>query len=323
MNNTSSDIALKFYDNHPEQADFFEEVMEGLKAQPRRIPPKFFYDEKGSQLFDQICNVPEYYVTRTECKILTDNIEEISQVVGSGCMLLEPGSGSSEKVRLLLDELKPETYVPMDISRNYLFDAARQVSEEFPWLDVHAACVDFTSPMAIPDEIGQGRKVAFFPGSSIGNFEPDEAIGFLKNIAALVGKGGGLLIGVDVKKPVQILHAAYNDGQGVTAEFNLNLLERINNELDADFNLDNFNHCAHFDEETGRIEMHLVSVKDHDVTVGDETFFFNENETIHTECSYKYDVEEFQGLAEEAGFASKRVWQDDDSLFSVHYYECV
>jgi len=322
MNDLYTDV-IKFYDNHPEQADFYEEVIEGLKSQPRKIPPKFFYDEKGSRLFDQICKVPEYYVTRTECKILIDNVEDISDVVGSGCMLLEPGSGSSEKVRLLLDKLKPETYVPMDISRNYLLDVARQVSEEYPWLDVHAACVDFTEDMNIPKELNRGRKVAFFPGSSIGNFEPEEAVCFLKNIAKLVGQGGGLLIGVDIKKPIQILHAAYNDEQGVTAEFNLNLLERINNELDGDFNLDNFNHCAHFDEDIGRIEMHLISLKDHEVTVGEETFYFKENETIHTECSYKYDVKEFQDLAQQAGFACKRVWQDAESLFSVHYYECL
>ena len=312
---------IQFYDEHPKPVDFYAEVIHGLQSKPKLIPPKFFYDEAGSKLFDAICEVPEYYPTRTEMALLYEHADEIAALIGKECLLIEPGSGSSQKVRLLLDALQPAAYMPMDISRAHLLNAAQQLSEDYPWLEVHATCVDFTTEMKLrfcPPSI---HKVAFFPGSSIGNFEPADAIGFLRNMANMVGSGGGLLIGVDLKKDHNILNAAYNDAQGVTAEFNLNLLTRINNELDGRFNIDAFKHKAFYNPLMGRIEMHISSRENQIIAVGDEAVNFNEAETIHTESSYKYTVEEFSGLAQVAGFELVTVWTDVDDLFSLHYYQ--
>lgn len=312
---------IQFYDEHPKPVDFYAEVIHGLQSKPKLIPPKFFYDEAGSKLFDAICEVPEYYPTRTEMALLYEHADEIAALIGKECLLIEPGSGSSQKVRLLLDALQPAAYMPMDISRAHLLNAAQQLSEDYPWLEVHATCVDFTTEMKLrfcPPSI---HKVAFFPGSSIGNFEPADAIGFLRNMANMVGSGGGLLIGVDLKKDHSILNAAYNDAQGVTAEFNLNLLTRINNELDGRFNIDAFKHKAFYNPLMGRIEMHISSRENQIIAVGDEAVNFNEAETIHTESSYKYTVEEFSGLAQVAGFELVTVWTDVDDLFSLHYYQ--
>lgn len=312
---------IQFYDEHPKPVDFYAEVIHGLQSKPKLIPPKFFYDEAGSKLFDAICEVPEYYPTRTEMALLYEHADEIAALIGKECLLIEPGSGSSQKVRLLLDALQPAAYMPMDISRAHLLNAAKQLSEDYPWLEVHATCVDFTTEMKLrfcPPSI---HKVAFFPGSSIGNFEPADAIGFLRNMANMVGSGGGLLIGVDLKKDHSILNAAYNDAQGVTAEFNLNLLTRINNELDGRFNIDAFKHKAFYNPLMGRIEMHISSRENQIIAVGDEAVNFNEAETIHTESSYKYTVEEFSGLAQVAGFELVTVWTDVDDLFSLHYYQ--
>lgn len=312
---------IRFYDNHPAPADFYSEVIDGLARERKMIPPKFFYDAEGSRLFDAICNVPEYYPTRTEMQILRDNAADIAQYVGEDCLLVEPGSGSSEKVRLLLDSIRPSAYMPMDISKDHLIDAAQRVSAEYPWLDVHATCADFTAPLDLPYEPAQSHTVAFFPGSSIGNFEPPRAVEFLANIAAMVGPRGGLLIGVDLVKEHHILNAAYNDTRGVTAAFNRNLLVRINRELGADFDTDGFQHRAFFNAERSRIEMHLVSEVDQVVSVNSHRFAFAGSETIHTENSYKYSIEAFQALAREAGFAPVKVWTDARELFSVHYLE--
>jgi len=312
---------IQFYDEHPKPVDFYAEVITGLQRKPKLIPPKFFYDEAGSRLFDAICEVPEYYPTRTEMALLYEHAEEIAVLIGKECLLIEPGSGSSQKVRLLLDALQPAAYMPMDISRTHLLNAAQQLSEDYPWLEVHATCIDFTTEMKLrfcPPNI---HKVAFFPGSSIGNFEPVDAIGFLRNMAYMVGAGGGLLIGVDLKKDHNILNAAYNDTQGITAQFNLNLLTRINHELDGRFNIDTFKHKAFYNPHIGRIEMHLSSSEDQIITVGDKVVNFKKAETIHTESSYKYTVEEFAGLAKEAGFELVTVWTDSDDLFSLHYYQ--
>lgn len=317
--NAAHDIS--FYDHHPKPANFYREVLDGLARRPKAIPPKFFYDEHGSHLFDAICRTNEYYPTRTELSILRDNADEIAALVGEDCLLVEPGSGSSRKVRVLLDALRPCAYMPMDISRDYLIAAAELISQDYPWLDVHAACADFTRPMALPYSPKGVRRVAFFPGSSIGNFEPTRAAEFLGNVATMVGRGGGLLIGVDLKKDAAILDAAYNDTDGVTAAFNLNLLTRINRELDADFDLEGFRHHAFYNEALGRVEMHLVSTGAQRVRVDDRSFEFAPGESIHTECSYKYHVEEFQALAAEAGFAATRVWTDPRDLFSVHFFE--
>jgi len=310
---------IEFYDFHPAPDDFFAEVIDGLLKENKSIPPKFFYNEKGSEIFDAICESPEYYPTRTEIGILQDNADEISQYIDSDCLLIEPGSGSSKKVRLLLDSLKPSVYMPMDISKDYLIKTAKDVSNEFSWLDVHAACIDYTDKIKLPYNMDDVHKVAFFPGSSIGNFEPQDAVKFLKNIAEIVKPGGGILIGVDLKKESDILNAAYNDSNGATADFNLNLLTRINQELDADFNLNGFEHTAFYNDEKGRIEMHLISKEYQSVSVGEHTITFLENETIHTENSYKYTITEFQDLLCSAGFEPLKVWTDDNDLFSVHY----
>ena len=321
MQNTLNSVV--FYDYHPVQANLHDEVLRGLSRPARSIPPKFFYDERGSQLFDGICGTPEYYPTRTELSILERNIDDISQCVGCECILVEPGSGSSEKVRMLLDDVRPQAYVPMDISKEYLLAASEQLALEYPWLDIHATCIDFTRTMTIPVGDDGSRTVAFFPGSSIGNFEPDDAIGFLKNIAAIVRPRGGLLIGVDLKKEPGILNAAYNDAQGVTAEFNLNLLHRINRELDANFDVTKFDHHAFYNDSAGRIEMHLVSTETQEIKINGDTFRFAVGESIHTENSYKYSVDEFQSLARHAGFELVHVWMDPNKLFSVHYYRII
>jgi dimethylhistidine N-methyltransferase len=309
---------IQFHDLHPTPADFEREVLAGLRRRPRSIPPKFFYDEHGSQLFDAITETPEYYPTRAEIEILRARAAEIAGHVGTGSLLVEPGGGSCAKVRILLEGLQPVAYVPMDISRNHLRMAAEQVAADFPWLEVHAAHTDFTQSMELPPTTPDAPRVAFFPGSSIGNFDPPAAVDFLAAVAELVGPGGFLLIGVDLRKEKALLDAAYDDAQGLTAAFNLNLLERINRELGADFDLDAWSHRAGYDEHAGRIEMHLVSKRDQRVTVAGEVLEFSSGETIHTENSYKYGIDEFQGLARRAGMGPVGVWTDDQGLFSVH-----
>lgn len=321
--NTKSEGAnnkIEFYDFHPAMADLKEEVMKGLSSKQKNISPKFFYDETGSKLFDAICVAPEYYPTRTELQIIKENMSEIVECVGENCVLVEPGSGSSQKVCSLLEAIEPEAYMPMDISRQHLINAANRIAKEYEWLDVHAACVDYTAPFDMPHDIPHARKVAFFPGSSIGNFEPKDAVTFLELIANMVGDDGGLLIGVDLKKHHNTLSMAYNDAAGVTAAFNLNLLKRINRELNTDFDLLGFSHKAFYNKELGRIEMHLISEREQQVTLEDIKFDFAEGETIHTENSYKYSIDEFVSLAEKAGFESRQIWTDEKDLFSVHYF---
>lgn len=317
----TNESAVHYYDEHPAQADFFREVLQGLSQRPRVIPPKFFYDERGSELFDAICHTEEYYPTRTEQALLCNHGNEIAQLIGDRCVLIEPGSGNSEKVRLLLDDLKPAAYLPMDISRDFLFNAADQISSDYPWLEVHAACIDFTAPLELPYCPPDIHRVIFFPGSSIGNFEPSKAIDFLKNLANVAGANGSLLIGVDLKKDPAILNAAYNDADGITAAFNLNLLHRINRELDADIDIDNFAHHAFYNPELGRVEMHLVSQRPQTLNIAGQQFELARDEHIHTENSYKYTVEEFVQLAGQAGFVSRKVWTDKDELFSLHYFD--
>lgn len=318
MNNLRSN--MQFSDYHPAAADFYGEVIDGLRQQPKQISPKFFYDARGSQLFDAICEQPEYYPTRTEMTLLEQYADEIATAIGSDSCLLEPGSGSSQKIRLLLNSVQPSAYMPMDISRRHLMQAAENLAAEYPWLDIHACCADFTTELQIPHTAQRLRKVAFFPGSSIGNFEPRDAQRFLQHLAETVGLGGGLLIGVDLKKDPQILHAAYNDAAGVTADFNLNLLTRMNRELDANFNNDMFEHIAFYNESQGRIEMHLRSRQQQEVRLRGECFQFAAGETIHTENSYKYTPTEFQWLAAKAGFTLQHCWVDEQGLFSLHFF---
>ncbi len=309
---------IEFHDLHPTPADLAAEALAGLRRRPRSIPPKFFYDAEGSRLFDAITRTPEYYPTRAELQILRAHAAEIAERVGTGSLLVEPGGGSCAKVRILLEGLRPCAYVPMDISREHLWLAAEQVAAEFPWLEVHAACTDFTRIMELPATAPQGPRVAFFPGSSIGNFDPPAAVDFLAAVADLVGPGGFLLVGADLKKDRALLDAAYNDAGGITAAFNRNLLVRINRELGADFDLAAWSHRAFYDDTLGRVEMHLVSERPQSVRVASESFDFAVRETIHTENSYKYTIDELQQIAARAGFRPEAVWTDGAGLFSVH-----
>jgi len=320
---TKSSERYQFFDQHPEMADFRADVLQGLSLDEPYIQPKYFYDEIGSRLFEKICSTEEYYPTRTEVSIIRDNIDEIVAALGKECLLIEPGSGDSYKVRLLLDALRPIAYLPIDISQRYLQDEAKKLAAEFTWLNVHAICADFTGKLKLPYKVDASNKVAFFPGSTIGNFVPDQAVKVLDEIRMMVGEGGGLLIGVDLQKDSEILNAAYNDQQGFTAQFNLNLLTRINNELNANFDVQFFKHHAFFNEEKSRIEMHLVSQKDQQVQIDGEPFQFNKDQSILTEYSHKYTIENFEALVKQAGFQRVQTWLDDEQLFSVHYLRVV
>jgi dimethylhistidine N-methyltransferase len=309
-----------FHDLQPAREDIHADVIGGLDRQSRCLPPKLFYDARGSQLFDAITRLPEYYPTRTEMGLLQRHGEEMARMLGNDCLLLELGSGSDAKVRVLLGALAPEAYAPIDISLEQLRRSAGAIARDHPQLQVHAICADYSKPLELPGFFDAQRRTAFFPGSSIGNFDPAQARELLRRIRTLLGPDGRLLIGVDLKKDPALLHAAYNDSAGVTAEFNLNLLARINRELDADFDVAAFHHRAFYNAALGRVEMHLVASTPQRVRIDGRCFEFKAGETIHTENSYKFSVEEFQGLAAQAGLASLQVWQDDDALFSVHCF---
>ncbi|MEK9752491.1 MAG: ergothioneine biosynthesis protein EgtB, partial [Rhodospirillaceae bacterium] len=298
-------------------ATFLNDVLAGLAAEPKGLKPKYFYDEAGSALFTEICRLPEYYPTRTEERILAEHGGDIAAAVGAGAALIEYGAGSLDKIRLLLDRLDaPAALVAVDISQAHLLAAARDLAASYPDLSVLPVAADFTKAFRLPPlPKGHARKVAFFPGSTIGNFEPDHAVAFLRGVAATLGKGGGLLIGVDLKKDVDRLLHAYDDAAGVTAAFNKNLLARINRELGADFDPARFRHVARYDQALGRVEMHLESLTDQTVTVAGHAFDFAAGETIHTENSYKYAPSGFRDLAGSCGFASAAMWRDPEQLF--------
>ena len=319
----SSSKRYQFFDQHPEIADFREDIVRGLSAPEPYILPKYFYDEAGSRLFEEICNTEEYYPTRTEVSIIRDNIDSIVETLGKDCLLIEPGSGDSYKVRLLLDALRPIAYLPIDISRRYLQDEAQKLAAEFTWLNVHAVCADFTGKLELPYHVESSNKVAFFPGSTIGNFLPEQAVIVLDEIRMMVGNGGGLLIGVDLQKDTDILNAAYNDKKGFTEQFNKNLLLRINRELGADFDIERFEHRAFFNEKKYRIEMHLVSLREQQATIDDHVFHFAKGQSIVTEYSHKYTIEHFQKLAGKAGFSCVKTWLDEDQLFCVFYLSVI
>jgi len=315
-----SEQKIYFHDMHPAASNLSGDVITGLQQSPPSIPPKYFYDETGSQLFDQITELDEYYPTRTEISILQKYKRDIVDMLNKPCLLIEPGGGSCSKVRIFIDELRPDMYVPMDISREHLLTSARQMSKEIPWLDIHAVCNDFTFKLTLPEGLPDSARVVFFPGSSIGNFHPHAAVQYLSNIANLIGESGQLLIGVDLKKNKNILESAYDDAKGVTGKFNINLLARLNNELSADFDLKKWTHYSFYNAEQSRIEMHLKSTCDQVVNINNHEFHFTENETIHTENSYKYTVEEFQSLGIQAGLFAEKVWVDESSLFSIHLF---
>lgn len=309
---------VKELDAQPTEDDFREELIRGLSQQPKRIPCKFLYDAEGSRLFEQICGLEEYYPTRTEMRLLKDHVREIRLLCGTDCLLVELGSGSSTKTRLLLDNLPaPASYVPIDISGAQLAEAAASLDADYPSLEIVPLCADYTKPLQLPHRIGrEGRTLVFFPGSTIGNFEKGDAIEFLKQTARLCGRNGALLIGVDLQKPADVLERAYNDSEGVTAAFDLNLLIRANRELGAGFALDQFRHRAVFDRVASRIEMRLESLSAQRVCLERE-FRFEPGEPIITEHSYKYDLESFRNLAARAGLQVRRIWTDPRRWFSL------
>lgn len=315
-----------FHDYAPPTEDFLQDVVDGLNQDPKAMSPKYFYDEEGSRLFDKICDTREYYPTRTEIGLLDQISSEVAELTGKESTVVEFGSGSSVKIRQLLDALdQPAHYIALDISKDHLKKSAQKIARDYPDVAVGAICADFTDAMPTPstEQLGRpvGRRLGFLPGSTIGNFHPKEAADFLESTQNLLEPGGAFLIGVDLKKDPAVLNAAYNDAEGFTAQFNLNLLRRMNRELDADIDPQGFEHSAFYNPKVGRVEMHLKSKSSQEIAVGKHRFPFAEGETIHTENSYKYRIEEFCDLAENAGFRRSRVWTDRDDLFSVHYLE--
>jgi dimethylhistidine N-methyltransferase len=300
---------------------FREDVLAGLANPCKSIPCKYFYDEPGSQLFDRITQLDEYYLTRAETQIMQQRAQEMARLLGSGCLLIEYGSGGSLKTRFLLDHLRgPAAYVPIDISREHLLGSVAQLRPEYPGLTILPVAADFTKPFELPDTGALERpRAIYFPGSTLGNFHPDEARHLLQMAAGVIGPQGALLVGIDLQKEAGTLIPAYNDAQGVTAAFNLNLLRRINRELNADFDLDRFEHRAEYNAEHHRIEMLLVSRARQTVRIGAETIRFEEGEGILTECSYKYSLDSFDRLTRSAGFVVEKVWTDDEQRFSVQY----
>jgi dimethylhistidine N-methyltransferase len=297
---------------------FAHDVIEGLSQQPKRLSPKYFYDAAGSELFEQITRLPEYYPTRTELGILRERSADIRTTLPKHAALVEFGAGSTTKVRLLLDSCQFAAYVPVDISGDFLNAQARRLREDFPSLYVYPVTADFTAPFALPEVVKSLPKVGFFPGSTLGNFEPHEACGFLRSAAGILGKGAQMLIGVDLEKDERALYAAYNDGAGVTARFNLNVLVRINRELGGNFDISAFTHRAIYNRERHRVEMHLISRTHQTVRVLGRGFAFRAGESIHTESSYKYSLDRFTALARGSGWTPRACWTDAGKLFSVH-----
>ena len=299
--------------------DFRRDVLDGLSGAPKSLPCKYLYDAQGSRLFDKICALEEYYPTRTETALLKEHAARIAAAIGPHATIVEFGSGSSEKVAILLKALEsPRAYVPIDISHAHMTAAAARLAIDYPEIEVRPVSADYTRPFRLPHDPHAQSYVGFFPGSTIGNFDPREAQAFLADVRLRLGAGGCFLIGVDLKKPEPILHAAYDDDAGVTAAFNLNLLRRINREIGADFTLDGFEHEARYDPVKGRVEMHLVSREVQRVTVAGRAFAFAAGESIHTENSYKYTVGEFHDIAAGAGWSVEAWWKDGDALFSIH-----
>ncbi len=304
-------------------AEFRADVLHGLAQTPKRIPSKYFYDARGSQLFEEICAQPEYYLTRTELAILEEHAPAIAKAIGPRALLVEYGSGAGIKTRLLLDALEqPVGYVPVEISRSALDASVENLSEEFPEVDMLPVSADFTQPVDLPapDQAAR-RTVVFFPGSTLGNFEQREAIALLRTMAIEMGRQGAALVGIDLKKDAAILEAAYNDAAGVTREFTLNLLTRINRELQADFNLDEFDHRARYNAQAGRIETHVVSRIDQVVAIGTHRFAFAAGEAMLVEYSCKYAVEEFAAMAAKAGLRVVRSWSDSRQWFAMQMLE--
>ena len=308
----------------PASSDFLSDVIAGLSGEPRTLPCKYFYDERGAALFQKICEQPEYYITRTEIDILDRHRAEIAANLGPQIDLIGLGTGSGTKTRILIEALeKPAVYIPVDISEKQLRKSAALFRKTFPDLEILPVCADYLQPVVLPATRHKAaRNVVYFPGSTIGNFEPGEATQFLRRIAKVCHRSGALLIGVDLRKDRNVIEAAYNDTAGVTAQFNLNLLARANRELGADFDLQRWRHQAVYNSDAGRVEMYLISQVDQAVHIGDHTFGFRSGEKIITEFSYKYAPEGFAALAREAGFEFQKMRTEDARLFGVFYFTC-
>ena len=320
MNGAGGGVTL--LDLEPATSAFLDQAVAGLSSSPRTLPSKFFYDERGSDLFLQICELPEYYVTRTETEILRHYGAEIAESIGENAELVGFGTGAGFKTRMLLDHLRNLiAYVPVDISKQRLTESAEALAHEMPSLEILPVCADYLQPIELPTPSRKPAHIAvYFPGSTIGNLKPEVAQHFLQRVCRLCGESGGLIIGVDLQKSTEVLEAAYNDSAGVTAAFNLNMLVRANRELGADFDLPNWRHRAVYNEEASRIEMRLISGTEQTVHLGGQEFPFLPNEKIITEFSYKYTVEGFNTLAGSAGFQPARVWQDPQKLFAVFHF---
>lgn len=315
MSQEGSDVSL--IDLEPSLETFRRDVLSGLRNSPKRLPCKYFYDDLGCQLFDRICELEEYYPTRTELEIMNAAAGEMADRIGPDALVIEYGSGSSVKTRVLLDALHdPAAYMPVDIARDHLEATAQRMSVDYPALHVVPVCADFVAGFEVPDLLAACRMI-YFPGSTIGNFTPAEARRLLERMGEQVGPGGGLLIGIDLHKPADVLEAAYNDSSGVTAAFNLNLLTRMNRELDAGFELEDFEHYALYNPVERRIEIYVRSLKRQSIEVAGETFFFDEGELVHTEFSYKHEVSDFANLAAAAGLRLDATWTDDREWFAV------
>ena len=301
--------------------DHLEEIVVGLSQPRKSISSKYFYDEAGSKLFEDITRLPEYYLTNTELAIMEACVEEIAGLAGPQASLIEFGSGSSMKTRLMLHHLhSPAVYVPVDISAEHLLDSQRSIQADFPDIEVLPVVADFTHPFDLPDPGTLPLKnIVYFPGSTIGNFENDDAIDLLRVMYEEAGTDGALVIGVDLQKDPAVIHAAYNDSAGVTAKFNLNMLSHLNREFDANFNLDSFSHRATYDSDRGRIIVELVSAEEQVVRIGDARIQFDEGEAITTEYSHKYTLEDFATMVAAAGFSVAKVWTDPKQWFGVHY----
>ena len=312
-------VSLELRDQHPRLDEMSEEVLAGLSARQKTLPCKYFYDERGSQLFDAICELPEYYLTRTELGIMETHVDAMAAALGPRVLLIEPGSGSSLKTRLLLEHLPdPVAYVPVDISREHLMKAAERLKQLYPALELLPVCADFNQPFPLPAPRREASRTAvYFPGSTLGNFVPAEAAALLRHMRHLAGDDGALLVGIDLQKDPAVLVRAYDDAAGVTAEFNLNILARLDRELGADFDLRRFHHRAVWDPKQGCIEMHLVSAREQTVTVAGQRFHFRAGEHILSERSHKYTLEGFSALAAQAGLKIERQWTDDRRYFCV------
>jgi dimethylhistidine N-methyltransferase len=306
------------FDLKPPEADVRAEVIEGLSRAEKRLPPKYFYDEAGSRLFEAITELPEYYLTRTELDIFDAHLPDLARrVSGRGRCVVEYGSGSSLKIRRLLEELRPEAYVPVDISGSHLVAMARSLAEDFPDLAIYPTCADFTDEFPLPPPVRGLSKLGFFPGSSIGNFDRAAAGVFLGHVCATLGAGAHLIVGVDLTKDARVLEAAYNDAQGVTAAFNRNVLAHLGRVLEVDFRPELFRHRAVFDPALGAMRMYLDVLETHEVVIGATTIRFEAGESVHTENSFKYHPEEFRELAGAAGFEAVELWTDAKGWFGV------